>query len=128
MSERMHSGGAGLCPRRHGVRRGVFEDLHFLLLPAKERLLHRVKPKAIRTFGIASRKERCIACGMCDRFCEVGVPVKSFALKGQFFDMSNTSCIGCGICISVCPTRVLSYSTMVPLTIAPTDTLLTANL
>ena len=73
--------------------------------------------KSIRSFGIASRKERCIACGMCDRFCEVGVPVKSFALKGRFFDMSNSSCISCGICISVCPTRVLSFSTTVPLTI-----------
>ena len=34
-------------------------------------LFHRAKPKSLRTFGIASRKERCIACGMCDRFCEV---------------------------------------------------------
>ena len=84
-------------------------------------LFQRAKPKSIQTLGIVSRKERCIACGMCDRFCEVGVPVKSFALKGQDFDMSNTSCISCGICISVCPTRVLSYSTMVPLTIAPTN-------
>ncbi|MEE9293942.1 MAG: NAD(P)-binding domain-containing protein [Phycisphaerae bacterium] len=81
-------------------------------------LFHQAKPKSIRTFGIASRKERCIACGMCDRFCEVGVPVKSFALKGRFFDMSNSSCISCGICISVCPTRVLSFSTTVPLTVA----------
>ena len=81
---------------------------------------HKAKPKSIRTFGIASRKERCIACGMCDRYCEVGVPVKSFALKGQFFDMSNSSCISCGICISVCPTRVLSFSHTVPLTIGAT--------
>ncbi len=84
-------------------------------------LFHRIKPKAIPTFGIASRKERCIACGMCDRFCEIGVPVKSFALKGRSFDLSNSSCISCGICISVCPTRVLSFSTVVPLTIAPSN-------
>ncbi len=83
-------------------------------------LFHKAKPKSIRTFGIASRKERCIACGMCDRFCEVGVPVKSFALKGRAFDLSNSSCISCGICISVCPTRVLSFSRSVPLTIAST--------
>ncbi len=80
-------------------------------------LFHRAKPKWIRTFGIASRKERCIACGMCDRFCEVGVPVKSFALKGQFFDMGNSSCISCGICLAVCPTRVLSFSTSTPVTL-----------
>ena len=82
---------------------------------------HKAKPKSMPTFGIASRKERCIACGMCDRFCEVGVPVKLFALKGEFFDMSNSTCISCGICISVCPTRVLSFSKMVPLTIGVTD-------
>jgi len=81
-------------------------------------LFHKAKPKSITTLGIASRKERCIACGMCDRFCEVGVPVKSFALRGRSFDMSNTSCISCGICISVCPTRVLSFSTVVPLTVS----------
>ncbi len=85
-------------------------------------LFHKAKPKSVSTLGISSRKERCIACGMCDRFCEVGVPVKSLALKGRFFDMSNTSCISCGICISVCPTRVLSFSTIVPLTIStPSD-------
>ena len=77
-------------------------------------VFHKAKPKFMRTFGIASKKERCIACGMCDRFCEVGVPVKAFALKGEFFDMSNSACISCGICISVCPTRVLSYSMMDP--------------
>lgn len=80
-------------------------------------LFHKAKPKSIPTFGIASRKERCIACGMCDRYCEVGVGVKAFALKGQFFNMSNSTCINCGICISVCPTRVLSFSRGVPLTI-----------
>ena len=84
-------------------------------------VFHKAKPKSIPTFGIASRKERCIACGMCDRYCEVGVPVKAFALKGQFFDMTNSSCIGCGICLSVCPTRVLSYSTTVPLTISQSN-------
>ncbi|MFQ5429943.1 MAG: 4Fe-4S binding protein, partial [Phycisphaerae bacterium] len=83
-------------------------------------LFHRAKPKSIPAFGIASRKERCIACGMCDRFCEVGVPVKSFALKGRSFDLSNSSCIACGICISVCPTRVLSFSKPVPMTIGAT--------
>ncbi len=80
-------------------------------------LFQRIKPPSLAAHAIVSRKERCIACGMCDRYCEVGVPVKSFALKGKGFDMSNTSCISCGICISVCPTRVLSYSTVTPVEI-----------
>lgn len=73
-------------------------------------LIHKAKPKALPTHGIASIKERCIACGMCDRYCEVGVPVKSFALKGEFFSMDNSSCIGCGVCITVCPTDVLRFA------------------
>jgi polyferredoxin len=72
-------------------------------------LAHKAKPKSLPTHGISAVKERCIACGMCDRFCEVGVPVKSFALKGQFFSMDNSSCIGCGVCITVCPTDVLKF-------------------
>jgi Pyruvate/2-oxoacid:ferredoxin oxidoreductase delta subunit len=61
------------------------------------------------TYGIFSRKERCIACNMCSRYCEVGIDVRRLALKGLVLDNAGTSCIGCGICISVCPTRTLSF-------------------
>ena len=61
------------------------------------------------TFAIFSRKERCIACNMCTRYCEVGIDVRKFAIKGTTFDNANSSCIGCGVCISVCPTETLSF-------------------
>ncbi|MEM7307117.1 MAG: NAD(P)-binding domain-containing protein [Planctomycetota bacterium] len=61
------------------------------------------------TYAIFSRKERCIACNMCTRYCEVGIDVRKFAIKGQAFDNTNSSCIGCGICISVCPTETLDF-------------------
>lgn len=60
-------------------------------------------------FGIQPDKARCIACGMCDRYCEVGVPIRKHALKGKFFSANDTTCISCGICISVCPTDVLKF-------------------
>jgi NosR/NirI family transcriptional regulator, nitrous oxide reductase regulator len=59
--------------------------------------------------GIQPDRTRCIACGNCDRFCEVGVPIRKHALKGTFFSANDTTCISCGVCISVCPTDVLSF-------------------
>jgi polyferredoxin len=65
--------------------------------------------KKLSRFRISADKRRCIACGMCSRFCEVGVDVMKFAVKGEAFGMWNSSCIGCGICIHVCPTDVLRF-------------------
>ncbi len=73
-------------------------------------LFQKAKPSFLATHGIASKRERCIACGMCDRYCEVGVPVMKHALKGSFFSADNSSCIGCGVCITVCPTEVLNFA------------------
>ncbi|MGH9862090.1 MAG: 4Fe-4S dicluster-binding protein, partial [Candidatus Acidiferrales bacterium] len=60
-------------------------------------------------FRISADKQRCIACNLCTRYCEVGVDVMKHALKGEAFGMWNSSCIGCGICIHVCPTDVLTF-------------------
>ncbi|MCZ6514468.1 MAG: NAD(P)-binding domain-containing protein [Acidobacteria bacterium] len=65
--------------------------------------------KKVSRFLISPEKKRCIACGMCSRYCEVGVDVMKFALKGEPFGMENSSCIGCGICLQVCPTDVLRF-------------------
>jgi len=58
--------------------------------------------------GINSN-EKCITCGECSRYCEVGIDVMSFAKNQQRFSNKNTSCIACGICITVCPMDVLSF-------------------
>ncbi len=65
--------------------------------------------KKFSRFRISADKHRCIACNMCTRYCEVGVDVMRFAVKGEAFGMWNSSCIGCGVCIHVCPTDVLTF-------------------
>lgn len=60
-------------------------------------------------FRISADRHRCITCNLCTRYCEVGVDVMRFAVKGEAFGMWNSSCIGCGVCIHVCPTDVLTF-------------------
>jgi len=47
--------------------------------------------------------DRCIACGECSRYCQMGIDVMQFALKEEDINNKNSSCIGCDICVSVCP-------------------------
>ncbi|MBI4816813.1 MAG: NAD(P)-binding domain-containing protein [Deltaproteobacteria bacterium] len=53
--------------------------------------------------------DKCISCGECSRYCQVGVDVMSFAKQQQPFDNRSSACIQCGICIDVCPMDVLSF-------------------
>lgn len=52
--------------------------------------------------------KKCIGCGECTRFCQMGIDVQSFAQRATSFDNGNSSCIHCGICVQVCPMDVLS--------------------
>lgn len=53
--------------------------------------------------------DKCIRCGECSRYCEVGINVMAFAMNRQSFDNSNTACVQCGICITVCSVEVLTF-------------------
>ncbi len=64
-----------------------------------------------------SSNEKCITCGECSRYCEVGIDVMSFAKNQQSFSNTDTSCIQCGICITVCPMDVLSFDNNARLTV-----------
>jgi NosR/NirI family nitrous oxide reductase transcriptional regulator len=52
--------------------------------------------------------DRCIGCGECTDYCQMGIPVQTFAQKQVPLSNINSSCIQCGICIEVCPMDVLS--------------------
>ncbi len=64
--------------------------------------------KKISHFSIEAN-DKCIGCGECSRYCQVGINVMSYALKQEAFDNEQTSCIGCGICVTVCPMDTLTF-------------------
>ncbi len=56
-------------------------------------------------FRIRVKKDMCISCGLCTKYCEMGIDVRAYAQKNQ--DFTRASCVGCGICAEVCPRGVL---------------------
>ena len=59
-------------------------------------------------FAIVSN-DKCIDCGQCNRYCQMGIDVKSFAMSQKPLTLADTPCIGCGECLAVCPMDVLSF-------------------
>lgn len=52
--------------------------------------------------------ERCISCGECTTWCQMGIDVQGFAQDRLVLDNANSACIQCGICVEVCPMDVLT--------------------
>lgn len=52
--------------------------------------------------------DKCIGCGECTRYCQMGIPVQKYAQKKMQIHNGNSACIQCGICVQVCPMEVLS--------------------
>jgi polyferredoxin len=59
-------------------------------------------------YAIRTRGELCMACGMCNTYCEMGIDIRGFAMRGE--PVKTTTCVGCGMCIQKCPRRVLSFT------------------
>jgi ferredoxin len=58
-------------------------------------------------FAIYTDDHRCIECGTCNRYCEMGIDIRMRARQG--ISMKDTECVACGACIAVCPRYALSF-------------------
>ena len=56
-------------------------------------------------FRITVKEDMCISCGMCSKYCEMGIDVRAYAQANESF--TRASCVGCGLCAEVCPRGVL---------------------
>lgn len=56
-------------------------------------------------FRIRVKRNMCISCGLCSKYCEMGIDVRAYAQANQ--DFVRASCVGCGLCAEVCPRDVL---------------------
>ncbi len=57
-------------------------------------------------FRIRVKRDMCISCGLCSKYCEMGIDVRSYAQRNESF--TRASCVGCGMCAEVCPRGVLA--------------------
>lgn len=56
-------------------------------------------------FRITTNGDQCMSCGNCSTYCEMGIDVRSYAMRGD--NIVRASCVGCGVCAAVCPRGVL---------------------
>ena len=52
-----------------------------------------------------SANNMCMACGMCNKQCEMGIDIRRNAMCGEV--TKTTSCVYCGACVAICPRNVL---------------------
>lgn len=58
-------------------------------------------------FKITPEKGKCIDCNVCNQFCQMGIDIKSSALKGEPITLKDSPCVGCNECIVRCPMEIL---------------------
>lgn len=59
----------------------------------------------IGRYRITVKENMCISCGLCSKYCEMGIDVRAYAQANESF--TRASCVGCGLCAEVCPRGVL---------------------
>ncbi|WP_417747544.1 NAD(P)-binding domain-containing protein [Rosistilla oblonga] len=58
-------------------------------------------------FKITPEKGKCIDCNVCNQYCQMGIDIKSSALKGEPITLEDSPCVGCNECIVRCPMEIL---------------------
>jgi len=58
-------------------------------------------------FKITPEKGKCIDCNVCNQYCQMGIDIKSRALKGDPVTLQDSPCVGCNECIVRCPMEIL---------------------
>ena len=58
-------------------------------------------------FKITPEKGKCIDCNVCNQYCQMGIDIKSRALKGEPITLVDTPCVGCAECVVRCPMEIL---------------------
>jgi ferredoxin-type protein NapH len=64
-------------------------------------------------FRIRVKKDMCISCGLCSKYCEMGIDVRAYAQTNT--DFTRAACVGCGLCAEVCPRGVLRLENSTPM-------------
>ena len=59
------------------------------------------------TFKISPEKGKCIDCNICNQYCQMGIDIKSRALRGEPVTLVDTPCVGCAECVARCPMEIL---------------------
>jgi len=62
-------------------------------------------------YRITVKDDMCISCGLCSKYCEMGIDVRAYAQANTSF--TRASCVGCGLCAEVCPRGVLRLENVV---------------
>jgi thioredoxin reductase/Pyruvate/2-oxoacid:ferredoxin oxidoreductase delta subunit len=58
-------------------------------------------------FKITSEPGKCIDCNVCNQYCQMGIDIKSRALRGEAVTLQDTPCVACGECVVRCPMEIL---------------------
>ena len=58
-------------------------------------------------FRITPEKGKCIDCNVCNQYCQMGIDIKSRALRGEPITLVDTPCVGCAECVARCPMEIL---------------------
>ncbi len=58
-------------------------------------------------FQISAEKGKCIDCNVCNQYCQMGIDIKSRALRGQPVTLVDSPCVGCAECVVRCPMEIL---------------------